>query len=415
MKIDLQSKLDQYTDTLNQFTREVQDAGKTGLAGTAALAAIMTVPVELNAQVVCGDLGAPTVSTGTCIGGAQNLGDYYAGQAGYCLKLDFDNDGTDELQVRYYNYSGYPAYAYVDPISISMATLNKGPYATLYGVNFPENPTVKNLPLNRFNQDRIYVVPLSGGGGYGFITIDSDFYPFLSNGGVHPVTGQLICCTPYGKITMWGAVTGINSFAAPELEIQSDDVDECPGRPLPVELTAFTARSADKSIQLSWQTASETANAGFEVQRSTDGVNFQPLGFVNGQGDVTETSDYTFEDQNADTDTEYFYRLKQIDFDGTFSYSPIVTAQLIGQGLRATVFPNPAVGGMVNFSVKTAFTGSLRMTAYNGAGQVILTADKPVQAGSNSIELDMSGVASGLYFLKLEQDGETAYEKVVVR
>ncbi len=90
--------------------------------------------------------------------------------------------------------------------------------------------------------------------------------------------------------------------------------------PIPVELISFTANASEGLVELSWITATETNNQGFEVQRSAGGGEFEAIAFVEGHGTTTETQTYSYSDRNVNVGS-YSYRLKQIDFDGTFEYS----------------------------------------------------------------------------------------------
>ena len=89
---------------------------------------------------------------------------------------------------------------------------------------------------------------------------------------------------------------------------------------IPVELSWFTANSINGNVILNWVTATEINNQGFEIQRSSSNSEFATIGFVEGCGTITEPHEYSFIDRNVTT-CEYFYRLKQIDYDGTFEYS----------------------------------------------------------------------------------------------
>ncbi|MCR9252321.1 MAG: T9SS type A sorting domain-containing protein [bacterium] len=91
---------------------------------------------------------------------------------------------------------------------------------------------------------------------------------------------------------------------------------------LPVELIEFTAKSGESGADLQWITASEIDNDGFEIQKSSNGTDFEVIGFVNGAGNSTEITSYKFIDTNFIN--EAFYRLKQIDFDGDWEFSPII-------------------------------------------------------------------------------------------
>ncbi len=91
---------------------------------------------------------------------------------------------------------------------------------------------------------------------------------------------------------------------------------------LPVELIEFTAKSNESGASLNWITASEIDNDGFEIQKSSNGTDFEVIGFVNGAGNSNEITSYKFIDTNFIN--EAFYRLKQIDFDGDWEFSPII-------------------------------------------------------------------------------------------
>jgi len=129
------------------------------------------------------------------------------------------------------------------------------------------------------------------------------------------------------------------------------------GNPLPVELISFSIEHTSSQVNLSWQTASEINNDYFTVERSADAVNFFPIGRIDGKGTYNGTSNYTFTDFNPLQGISY-YRLKQTDFDGKFSYSNIVSINYI---LPVTVaqptmklFPNPATNSSL---VKLEMTG----------------------------------------------------------
>lgn len=113
---------------------------------------------------------------------------------------------------------------------------------------------------------------------------------------------------------------------------------------LPVELIYFNAVLKDKAINLNWSTASEQNNLGFDIQRSNDGRSWETLDFVPGRGTTSETIHYSFEDAQPLRGYNY-YRLKQMDFDGQFEYSEVVTVLFDGgKDELMKVFPNPSSG-----------------------------------------------------------------------
>ncbi|ARA92874.1 hypothetical protein AWN76_006655 [Rhodothermaceae bacterium RA] len=119
---------------------------------------------------------------------------------------------------------------------------------------------------------------------------------------------------------------------------------------LPVELTAFEATLHEGTVRLSWTTASELNNAGFEVQHSVDNMTFAPLGFVEGHGTTTLRQHYDYPVSGLPPGRHVF-RLKQVDYDGTFAYSPTVevTLDLAGTFHLSEAYPNP-------FNPSTRFT-----------------------------------------------------------
>src|SRR5574338_243249 len=97
---------------------------------------------------------------------------------------------------------------------------------------------------------------------------------------------------------------------------------------VPVELTSFVASVNGKNVDLSWITATETNNSGFEVERKSANSNWQKVGFVNGNGTTTEKQSYFYSDKNL-SEGKYSYRLKQVDFNGTFEYSKVVEVEVV--------------------------------------------------------------------------------------
>jgi hypothetical protein len=173
--------------------------------------------------------------------------------------------------------------------------------------------------------------------------------------------------------------------------------------PVPVELTAFAAASLNGEVKLEWTTATEVNNQGFEVERSFNGSVFVAVGHVSGNGTTTETKNYTFVDKGLDAGS-YSYRLKQIDFDGTFEYSHSVEVDVVAPaefGL-AQNYPNPFnPSTAINFSLAADANVSLKV--FNLIGEeVALLVNTNMSAGSHTVNFDASSLNSGVYFYRLE-------------
>lgn len=164
-----------------------------------------------------------------------------------------------------------------------------------------------------------------------------------------------------------------------ELTLNNNDSAEVVnGLIIPVEMTVFnvTAR-ADGSMLLSWQTETETSNLGFEIERG-DGENFERVGFVPGNETTTETHSYSWVDAqpvSTRSDNLVYYRLKQIDTDGTFAHSEAHPAELLPAfiGLEQS-YPNPLlVGNSTSIPFTLSVPASVNMAVYNSMGQKIAT------------------------------------------
>ncbi len=174
--------------------------------------------------------------------------------------------------------------------------------------------------------------------------------------------------------------------------------------PLPVELIGIKATPNRNAIDLEWSTASEINNSGFEVQRSlnpNDG--FEKIAWVEGKGNSAEVNTYLLEDKNVRADIVYYYRLKQIDFDGAFEYSDIVNAKIDTHKSGISIYPNPAVLSLnINFVNPSSEVVKYRILDVSGK---IIGMNEAV-IGNENLSLDISHLAKGVYLITLEMNGE---------
>ena len=182
---------------------------------------------------------------------------------------------------------------------------------------------------------------------------------------------------------------------------------------LPVELTHFDAVLLDGGVQLRWETAGETNNAGFEIERAVDDGPFERLTFVEGRGTTTDAHSYRYEDLLIPFGaTRVRYRLRQIDFDGAFSLSEEVTVDLAVPDAVSlwTNYPNP-FNPTTEIRYELPAAVEIRLAVYDLTGkQVAVLAAGFQEAGRYSVAFDGSLLASGIYMYRLETPA-----KVVVR
>jgi len=177
---------------------------------------------------------------------------------------------------------------------------------------------------------------------------------------------------------------------------------------VPVELTSFTAQYIGNTTQLNWTTATELNNLGFEVQRSTYANDFVTIGFVPGNGTTTEAQNYSYIDKTTLPNTNYAYRLKQMDFSGTYTYSEVIN---LGESLSlnfelAQNYPNP-FNPSTTVSIGLPVKSDISLDVYNIVGEKVLTLyNGELEAGNYNYTVDASSLTSGIYIYVLNAIGE---------
>ncbi|MGE5436165.1 MAG: T9SS type A sorting domain-containing protein [Syntrophothermus sp.] len=215
-----------------------------------------------------------------------------------------------------------------------------------------------------------------------------------------------------GVSTPLFAIDGIRVAASSVTSLQAWN-DLNPG-PLPVELTSLTASSVNGKVVLTWQTASETNNRGFQVERKSSNNNWVSLGFVAGNGTSTITNSYSFTDNTANG--TYSYRLKQVDFNGSYKYSDVIEV-VNGLPVEFTLsqnYPNPFnPNTTIEFSVVKA--GNYNLDVYNVSGEKVASLlNSNLTAGNHKVNFDASRLTSGIYFYRLSGEGVNLVNKMTL-
>lgn len=188
--------------------------------------------------------------------------------------------------------------------------------------------------------------------------------------------------------------------------------------PLPVELLSFTASASDKDVVVRWATASETNCLGYDVERSVDGKSFEQVGFVNGAGNTSRVSDYKLMDESAFAkagSSELYYRLKQLDKDGSFTYSDVVSVKLDADMELNTItaFPNPFEDGFrISFNAPDNAVATIQISDLQGrkVTQKTINAIK----GMNAIDMNnLTELEMGMYVVTLSVNGESKTVKLI--
>jgi hypothetical protein len=175
---------------------------------------------------------------------------------------------------------------------------------------------------------------------------------------------------------------------------------------LPVEMTSFTASVNSGIASLKWTTATELNNKGFEIERSLDKVNFSKVAFVEGKGTTSKTNSYTYSDK-IPAGKAYFYRLCQIDLDGTSKYSNVVEAKNVTptQFAMSQNYPNP-FNPSTNVKFDLPVNSKVTVQVFNLLGQVVATmANGQFDAGSHELSFNASKLSSGIYIYNIKAAG----------
>jgi len=191
---------------------------------------------------------------------------------------------------------------------------------------------------------------------------------------------------------------------------------------VPVELISFSAEKKNNSVELKWKTACEQNNKGFEIHKSIVNPSkpkeriWETIGFVQGNGTTCYLNNYSFKDV-VFSSMNYIYRLKQIDFDGTFKYSDEIAIgsifspekYLLGQN-----FPNP-FNPSTTITYQVPVSGYVSLKVYDALGkEVAALVDRELAAGSYEAKFDASKLTSGIYFYKLQAGNFSDIKKAML-
>ena len=175
---------------------------------------------------------------------------------------------------------------------------------------------------------------------------------------------------------------------------------------VPVELTNFTAKTNGADVILDWSTATELNNSGFEVQKKSGSEEWYSIGFIQGSGTTQQSHNYTFTNYSISPGI-YSYRLKQIDFDGSFEFSPEVEVEVSApkEFTLEQNYPNPFnPGTKINFSL--AVDSKVTLKVFDILGQEVVTLlNDNLEAGLHNVDFDAASLNSGVYFYRIEAAG----------
>jgi hypothetical protein len=183
---------------------------------------------------------------------------------------------------------------------------------------------------------------------------------------------------------------------------------------LPVSWISFTANANGMDAVLNWATATETNNKGFEVERSLDGSIFKTIGFVEGRINSGSVKNYRFTDNRAlemFAGASVYYRLKQVDLDGNYSYSNIALLST-EEGSDISLYPNP-FNSSTGVFVNALEDANVTIEVKDLMGRSIASTTSSIVKGGQYLTIEaLSTVADGMYLVQVELNGELKSFKV---
>lgn len=185
---------------------------------------------------------------------------------------------------------------------------------------------------------------------------------------------------------------------------------------LPVEMTSFTAQTNNNKIYLNWSTVTESNNSGWEVESRSQNNTWKSIGFIAGKGTTTEKQNYTFSVSSLHSSASLVeFRLKQIDMDGKFSYSDIVSIDLAPSSFSLLQnYPNP-FNPTTAISYQLSSAGNVKLTVYDLLGREVATlVNEKKETGRYSVNFNASNLTSGVYFYKITAGSFTEIKKMTV-
>jgi len=283
----------------------------------------------------------------------------------YAINITGLSTGIHRLYIRVKDAGGHWSFANENNLTILVSNLN-----------IPSNPALQNITLFEYFFD---TDPGFGNGTVVAVTGTTNLVGQSFTADITGLTQNMVHKLYLRALDAW-SLTNVTSFGI--------------GVPLPITLMSFTASvQSDNTVLLNWTTSQEVNNKYFDIERGGKGSDFVKIGEVNGSGTTSLIQYYSFKDNNPLIGFN-FYRLKQVDIDGHFTYSPIVSV-LIQNSKDFTVSPNP-VHDMLTISIGDVISALGVFQVIDMNGKTCLS----VSAGMNNVQqVSVASLAPGTYIL----------------
>lgn len=290
---------------------------------------------------------------------------------------------------------------------LPIASMTAGTFNSIFYYTFPSTENFADagsILIKRtysiYSKDTISIITYNSSNvtikNYNYSSFTTTTYN-VSESETTPV-GNSLGFTGLYNTTSWNLVTGINSMGA---------INPGASFPTPITLSKFDYTLNNKKVNLNWETVSEINNNYFSIEKSSDGINFQSIGKINGAGNSNNVKQYSFTDDKAMYINHY--RLKQVDFDGKWSYSKILYVKM-PQANPLTIISNP-VKNQLQIQINAEASKITSLTIFDFMGRKISS-----YTASNGIQqLDVSKLLTGKYVLQLLTTDGTAFRQTFLK
>ncbi len=351
--------------------------------------------------------------------------------------FDVDGDGNNELFIYarqggiYTASSRYFAIGTLGAIPPTAPPLNIqgyaiGPYIVQF---YPSklnsgsaiNPqTSININYGKIAVRRTFRMPTGTGTGTGYTTSYRYYGPFNTQYG--PGTGFIGMSLNGSEgwislsISNGGTQLEVDAFAFEQDVATGDAIAGDCFSILPVEYLNFKSKALKGAISIKWETASEINNQGWEVERSINGHNFEKIGWVNGSGNSSTNVNYGFFDRDIQPNVGYYYRLKQVDYNGKVEYSEVISEMWVdGNAFTVSeVWPNPTNQNYINVGIDSGNEEGIELLIFDQSGELIKKEKQHMDPGPNNLTIELGDIPAGSYFIKMITETQVYYKKFAI-
>ncbi len=218
---------------------------------------------------------------------------------------------------------------------------------------------------------------------------------------------ELVDLSAYNGQTIQIGFEGVSDYGN---SIGLDDVNISYLGTVPVTMLSFDATRAGKSNNLTWVTTNEINSSKFEIERSTNGINYVSIGSVIAIGNTASKQTYRFMDANP-TKGNNFYRIKSIDVDNSYKISAVRNVKNLGF-VEMQINPNPVIASIMNISLEAEANEKASIVITDLSGRKVYNGTTNVIAGSNNIPVNVNNLIKGIYLVTIQLSGETLIKKI---